>query len=129
MSDLIEDGYTEEGYIAAEDGIHGPLEFTFRPLLPATRDKLYGFINRDQYEQFHDAAAKTIIRDGNLVEWSLADSKGNPAGRTEQNLKRIKPKLFDKLYAIMAGTRASDRKPDGSGGGKKVDMEGDAKNS
>lgn len=100
---FIDDGYTQDGYIAEVAGIHGPLEFTFRPMLVETRDKLdRGFLQGSA--DSHKAAREEIAR--RLVKWSL-DKEHSAA-----NIGRLRPPVFDKLYAIVSGRIASDLKSD-----------------
>lgn len=134
MSDYIDDGYEEQGYIAADEGVHGPLEFTYRPILPGQRDRVNQFIRRDpaNYEAFHEAARKALAgtkdAPARLLTWSLTDRGGQPVAITEVHVGRIKPRLFDKLWLILIGELASDRKPGADGERTKVDLEADAKN-
>lgn len=117
---VVEDGYTEDGFIAAEEGIHGPLEFTYRPLLTARRDN----IARLEGDAFPNAAAKELAKQ--LKKWSAAVG-GKPLPLTEANIRSAKPRLFDKLWLIVAGYRASDPRPDAEPPAA-VDLEADAKN-
>lgn len=119
MSDFIDDGYTERGRIDAEDGIHGQLDFEYRPMIPTVQGRL---LEKKDAEGFVDACAKVLVRDGHLKSWSLKDSKGEPVPLTESNVKRVKPRLFDKLWTVIAGLRPSD------GEAKPIDLEADTKN-
>lgn len=128
-SDFIDDGYTEEGYIAAEDsGIHGPLEVSYRPILTAARDGVTKFLTRTppDYDAYAEAAQKTVAR--NLSAWSLKDKSGNKVTISEANVRRLRPALFDKLWSLMGGMRASDKRPDQVDSPTLVDQEAAAKN-
>jgi hypothetical protein len=129
MADFIEDGYQESGYIAAVDGVHGPLEFEFRPALVKTADKITGLIqgSNPNWESFADAAAKALARDpGLLKSWSLKDSRGGEVKITEANCLRVRNQLFHKLWMIVAGQMPSDPRD----GTQKPphDLEADTKN-
>ena len=134
MSDFIDDGYTSDGYIAADEGVHGPLEFTYRPILPGQRDKVNQYLRRDpaNYEAFHEAARKALAgtkdTPARLVSWSLKDRSDQPVPITEANVGRIRPRLFDKLWLVVIGELASDKRPGADGEPTKVDLEGDGKN-
>lgn len=117
---VTEDGYTESGYIAAEEGIHGPLEFTFRPLLTPRRDATA----RLEGDVFANGAAKELAKQ--IKSWS-ASVGGKALPLTEVNIRAAKPRLFDKLWLIVAGYRGSDPRPDAETPAA-VDLEGDAKN-
>ncbi|MCI0358641.1 MAG: hypothetical protein L0211_09165 [Planctomycetaceae bacterium] len=129
-ADFIDDGYTEQGFIAAVDGVHGPLEFEFRPALVKTADKITGMIQgeRVDWERFADAAAKALARDPGLLKgWSLKDSKGNAVQITEPNLLRVRNQLFHKLWMIVAGQVPSERRSDDTQP-PQVNLEADEKN-
>lgn len=126
---FIDDGYNEEGYIAAEEGIHGPLEFTFRPAVPKLADRITALLVSEKWEAFWDAAVKALSRDPKLLQsWNVTDAAGREMPITEANVLRLKPRLAHKLWAIVSGGRASDKRPDGGPSSGKIDLEGDAKN-
>jgi hypothetical protein len=120
-SDYIDDGYTEEGKIAAEPGIHGPLTFEYRPMIPSVQGRLMDV--RGSSDKFVDLAAKLLCgKDGHLKAWSLVNKKKEAVEINEENLKRVRPSLFDKLWQIVANVRPSDGKD------KTVDLAADGKN-
>ena len=115
MSDYIDDGYTEHGHIAAEERIHGLLDFEYRPALPAVRDRVTAHLLRDppNYDAYREAVGRALGRDPKLLQsWSLVNATGQPVEISEANLKRVKPMLLDKLWAIVSGSRASDLEAD-----------------
>jgi hypothetical protein len=134
VSDFIDDGYTEEGYIKADEGVHGALEFTYRPMLPGQRDKAMQHLRREpaDYAAFHEAARKALAgtkdTPARLVSWNLKDRDERPVPITEANVGRIRARLFDKLWFILIGELASDPKPGADGQPVKSDVEGDGKN-
>ncbi len=116
--DYIEDGYTEKGSLDAEAGIHGAIQFEYRPMMPVAQGRLLD----TKGEAFIPAVAKALCgKEGSLKSWSLVDSKKQPVPVSEANILRIKPRLFDKLWQVVAGIRPSD-------GGKPLDLEADGKN-
>lgn len=124
--DLIDDGYTENGYIAAEEGKHGELFFEYRPSVPKLADKIGSMI--PDWDRFWPEVAKSLARDPHLLlNWSLVDSKGQPAALSELNILKLKPLLAHKLWGVVSGNRASDPRPDGVQT-KKPDFETDGKN-
>lgn len=126
MSDFIEDGYSEQGYIKPADGIHGELTFEFRPALGKLADKITSMITgeRPNWEGFWDAVPKALAVDpGLLKSWSLKDSKGNPVPITAVNIQRTKQLLIHKLWMIVAGQMASET-PDA----QRINPEADLKN-
>ena len=119
-SDFIDDGYTEKGHIDAETGIHGPLDFEYRPMIVSVQGRL---LEKKGSDDFTEACCKLLgsAKDGHLKDWSLVNSKKEKVAITPDNLKRVRPRLFDKLWQIIAGLRASD-------GMQPVNLEADGKN-
>lgn len=125
MSDFLDDGYTEAGYLKAVDGIHGCLEFEYRPALVKTADRITGLIQgeRPDWERFADSAAKAMATDpGLLKSWSMKNRKGESVPITVDNLLRVRNQLFHKLWMVIAGQMPSDGQP------SKPNLEADAKN-
>lgn len=106
---FIDDGYTEEGYIAGVAGIHGPLSFTYRPMLPETRDRLLRSQQRD-IAAGHKEARTELAK--HVQDWDLKDRKGNAVPKTAANIGQLRPLIQDKLFSIVAGQIASDVNPD-----------------
>ena len=94
--------------------------FTYRPLLTARRDA----VARLEGDAFANGAAKELAKQ--LKTWS-ASVGGKPLPLTEANVRAAKPRLFNKLWLIVAGYRASDPRPEAETPAA-ADLEGDAKN-
>ena len=130
MSDFIDDGYEEEGYIAAVDGVHGPLEFKYRPALGKLADKVLALIQgeRPNWDAFWAETTKALARDPHLLKsWSETDRHGQPVPITEANLMRVRDVKFHKLWGVVSGSRPSDTRPDGTKP-RQPDLEADSKN-
>lgn len=109
MSDylIVDDGYTRDGYIAAIEGLHGEIAFSFRPLTRDERDAVNVRIGKKaKGETTTDVMANVICRQ--VKDWSIADVVALEPGV----VKRMHPALVDKLYLIVAGSIASDLRPD-----------------
>lgn len=105
---FIDDGYTQDGFIAGVAGIHGPLKFTYRPMLPETRDRLLRSQQRDVavgHKEAREELAKSV------VTWDLKDRAGTAVPKTAANIGRLRPLLQDKLFSIVAGQMASEQDP------------------
>ena len=110
MTDFIDDGYTEDGYLAAEKGFHGELSFRFRPMLPEQRDGIDQVTIKEGSVKGCKAIATAIAN--KVSSWSLKNAKGEDVPITPANAGRLRPRLFDKLWAVIAGRMPSDPKPD-----------------
>lgn len=98
---IIRDGQTRRGRIDEEPGLHEGLSFQYRPSLP------------EEVEQIEAAAQKEKPKDGvrliaafcadRLVDWSEADGDPN-----FENVRRLPFDLFNKLYKVLVGMRATD---------------------
>jgi hypothetical protein len=108
--DYIDDGYVEDGYLAAEKGMHGELSFRFRPLLPEQRDGIDQVTIKEGSVKGCRAIAAAVAKQ--LQSWSLKDKSGGDVSITVGNVSRLRPRLFDKLWAVIAGRIPSEVKPD-----------------
>lgn len=105
---IIPDGYTRPGRIAAVNELHGELNFTFRPMVPNERDDIYAVIRRfaDDPRKYNEVISKAIA--DKVQEWDARDTNGKTYPITPRNAANLQPELFDKLYNVLMGTRASD---------------------
>lgn len=108
MQDLIPDGYTESGYIAAVPGIHNAVKFSYRPMRHVDLAKL-----RERLAVGPLEGAKAIygVLRQHVTGWDLKDDSGAVAGRSELDFAKLRPQLLDRLYAIVAGHVPSDQEP------------------
>lgn len=119
MLNLIPDGYTETGYIAEEPRVHGELRFTYRPMLAEERDGIDKACRNLTVAQQHANYRKVLV--AKLKSWDMTDQKGNAAEITDANIRIMRPVLFDRLYNVVAGYRASDVEKSGSDEGGNID--------
>lgn len=104
---FIDDGYTRRAYIAARPGVHGALEIVYRPMLAEERDTLYAAVERKQpREQVRMIAIAIAER---VESWSAAD-----VAVSADNVRRLQPALFNRVYNLINGSLGSDAYPDGS---------------
>lgn len=109
MPSIIEDGYTADGYIAEIPGLHGSMDFKYRPMLPETRDRCQRAMV--DVAKGHKESREQIKR--HLVEWDVKRGDGTDAPITVEMVGRLQPLLQDKLYSIVAGNMPSDPRPEG----------------
>lgn len=114
-SDFIDDGYTEDFYIAAVPGLHGALAGQRRPLLAREVSQAIHQCQQheDNPEQVDVLCARTIA--DKLVAWDLRDRQGRDVSISEANVLRMRSSLMNKLWGIVLGTRASDLAPQSAG--------------
>lgn len=108
-SDYINDGYTEEGFVAAVPGLHGELRFTFRPFTVEERAQVTNGLRNVQphlhNRKYAIEAAKKI------TAWSLRDGADKPVEVKADTVYAIRPALFDRLIDILLGYKPSDIDP------------------
>lgn len=109
MLNIIPDGYTEEGYIAEDVRLHGELRFSYRPMLAEDRDAIEKVARAGSAVQAHALYRKAVA--SRVTNWSEQDAHGVPVPINDANLKRMRPLLFDRLYNVVSGFRASDADP------------------
>lgn len=132
---LIGDGYTRDGYIAEDPGIHPALEFRYRPMRAATRQQ-YLFLNEKYMapqgvDGIGDSPAfvgmniEIILKF--CVDLTLQDCNdkplvviraGKPVEQAERILARMEPNLQLTLRNILLGLTRPGIKPVDLGDGK-----------
>ncbi len=105
MVDLIRDGYTQEGYIAAAERLHGELSFSFRPMLVDQRDALLELLEKKPARERSRYIALQLVKQ--VQEWDAQEPGGACVPLDVSHLKMLPPNLFN----IVAGYVASDAKP------------------
>lgn len=141
-SDFIDDGYTEEFYIAAVPGLHGALAGQRRPMLPREVSRaVHQCQQHEEHPEQVDLLCAAVMAD-KLVSWDFRDRRGNDVAISPANILRMRASLMNKLWGLVLGTRASDLDPryestatnardcdDESLPGRNADLEGDLGNS
>ncbi len=109
MLDLIRDGYTQDGYIAAAERLHGELSFSFRPMLVDQRDALLELLEKKPARERSRYIALQLVKQ--VQEWDAQEPGGACVPLDVTHLKMLPPNLFNALFNIVAGYVASDAKP------------------
>ncbi len=117
----IQDGYQEPAYIAAVPGLHPELRIVYRPMLVAERDTIESSRAGKTAAMYRQVLAAAVAN--RLVSWSAVDADGKPLACDAATTARLRPALADKLYAVIAGDRASD--PDPQAGTERQNQEAD----
>ena len=109
---LHDDGYTRPGYIEAIDGLHDPLIFEYRLLPVLERDKFRLALKRapEQEARLLGAMIAKQVRSWNVVG---EDEKSIPI--TVDAVLSLPSACFDRLYLIVVGASASDKRPGSDG--------------
>lgn len=106
MQNFIDDGYTDQGYIAAVPGLHGELRFEYRPVPYRDRTIITDAVRSKPPAEAAATVAATIARF--LVSWSFAEKI------EVKNILRLRPRLVDGIYYRIMGAEASDPDPNES---------------
>jgi hypothetical protein len=106
MLNYLPEDHSERGYIAAAERLHGSLSFVFQPLLAEQRDAVDEARRFRSAREGSDMVATAITKA--LREWDLRDEHGCPVAVGLGSVRRLRPALLDKLYAVIAGWSASD---------------------
>lgn len=110
----IPDGYELDFYVAAVPQLHGAIRGKYRPLTVDERDTIREIINSKKAADYNPAIRKMLME--KVTEWDVRRPDAKPGDRpvdvTAATLKGLHPKLFDKLYLIVSGDRASDVPPE-----------------
>jgi len=112
MNNIIRDGQTRNGYIAAEPNHFGSLHFKYRPVLPALVDQVqreFDRLERSESAKAANANAHALIR-GLIVQHIESWSEDAPIDG--EHVGRLLYPVFNRLYTIITGLRASDPDPE-----------------
>lgn len=108
-TNFIDDGYTQQGYIAEVPGLHGPLRFEFRPFLVEERAALFASLDKMSRDAYERKCGHAVA--DRLVAWDVTDRNGKPVEITGPNVLRLRPTVEDKLLSIMLGVKPTDIDP------------------
>ncbi|MFI4875951.1 MAG: hypothetical protein ACIALR_11455 [Blastopirellula sp. JB062] len=96
---FIDDGYFEQGHIDALSGVHGPLDFVFRPMIHADKEAYFAAARAPGATP--SAVMAQFVAE-HVRSWSLARPLDSA------NLQRLRPRLLERLFHIVMGESASD---------------------
>lgn len=102
---FIDDGYTQTGHIQAAEGLHGAVTFQFRPMLYEQRQRVSEMLRAATTDEATHVLAAAICQQ--VLSWNL------PRELKPANVRRLRPKLLDRIYLIVAGHEPSDPLPSG----------------
>jgi len=105
---FVDDGFDESAYIAESPGLHPAVRFTYRPLIASERSAWF----RDMDRKPDDRAQITADMLARKVQsWDLKDRSGAVAKIEPAQLLKLRPRLWDRMLAIVSGQDASDFDP------------------
>lgn len=110
---IPDDGYTEKGYVKTDPGLHDQFRFTFRPMLVEEQTKMFEASDKIDPVAYNGKAAEVMA--DKLVTWNLVDKTATPVAIKPENILRLKPRLFTRVYGIILGTQSTDIDPEWSG--------------
>ena len=103
---IIEDGYTREGYIEAWEGVHDEMDFTYRPMLPNEVTRLERALEKSTDGSHGDIIAGVLAK--KLETWSEVDKDGEAILIDFKTVRRLPWLILATTSNIVKGTRASD---------------------
>jgi hypothetical protein len=102
---FIDDGYTERGYFREVSGHYPEIRLEYRPLLVAERTDAFDASDKLTPREGQIAAAEIMAN--RIKWWDLKDRNGNSVPITSETLQKVKPNLFENLWALIAGVSPS----------------------
>jgi hypothetical protein len=121
LTHIIPDGYEEPGYIAEQPGLHPEVRFVYRPMLADARDTLARASSGKQPSEYYKILSAAMA--SRIVSWSVASPDGKPLPVNAATALALRPRLFDRLYAIICGDLPSDIDPKASPQAKNEEAE------
>ena len=109
---IIEDGFTQDGFVQSVEGLHGEMRFRFRPMLPEDVEVLEVMREREG-ERDPKAVRVKLAKEmaARITAWDQMLKSNAPAPVSETVIRRLKPALQAKMYNIIAGIRPTDLDP------------------
>lgn len=112
-SNVIRDGQTRRGYIAAVEQFYDAVEFSYRPMLPEDVEAVEAEANKPGTDPKKGARIIAAATQKHLVSWSEVEGEGKtPAPIDFETVRRLRYPVLLKLYRIVAGLQAGDPPPD-----------------
>lgn len=113
---FIEDGYTRRARINAVAGLHGRLDFAFRPMLPRDCEDLEARITTLMNRGDNKGASNLVasVLENHITEWDVRLRDKSVAKISADSLARLMPGLFTKMKLIVQGAKATDTREDWS---------------
>lgn len=105
LSDVIRTGHVRRGYIAAVEGLHSELKFTYSPMLGEVVEKTESEIRRLDATKAYQFLCAQVQR--HLKSWSEGEPNDIEPIDEESTRRLLHPKML-KLYKIISGLEASD---------------------
>ena len=112
LTHIIPDGYDEPGYIAEQAGLHSAVRFVYRPMLAEERDTLARASAGKQPAEYYKVMAAAMA--SRIVSWDVVGVKDEALPVAASSIRTLRPRLFDRLYAIICGDSPSDVDPKAS---------------
>ncbi len=108
---IIRDGYTKDGYIAAVERLHDELRFKFRPMLPEQLESLSAAVEKADASKASLLVAAAMQK--HVTEWGETWEAPEclPASLIVDNFRRLHPLVLAKLRRIVEGVSAGDLDP------------------
>ena len=104
-----EDGYTEPGFIRAEEGLHGDLRFLFRPLLVERQAAIITSLETMKSGPKVRKIARVLAEQ--ITDWSLIDGQRDPVPVTEATASSVLTLDKRRRKGIVLGTEPTDIDP------------------
>jgi len=109
---IIQDGYTKDGYIGAVPNLHDEVKFKYRPMLAEQVESLSAAVEKAEPAKAALLVASSMCKQ--LTEWSETFSapENLPAAINLENVRRLHPLVLAKLRRIVEGISPGDLPPD-----------------
>lgn len=107
----IDDGYTEDGFVRAQEGIFDKgVSFLFRPLTLVQQQRLE--VEQSKLERKGDVEGSIRIQATavaqQIKEWDYTRPNGEEVKISVENLMKMKPRLYKSIAMIVCGYEGSD---------------------
>lgn len=108
-SAFIDDDYNETGRIAAVEGLHPEVRFSYRPMTAQEWMRCLSECEGKTLIESREVQAKWLTK--KLISWDIRDRSGNPVPATVEKSLKLHAPVFHRLFNIVAGQEKTDAVP------------------
>lgn len=126
-SAFIADGYEKDCYIEGKPNLYPSCRFTIRPMTTIDRSGLHNRLKNSTGVTVEYEAASCVVK--HLSGWNLTNGDGNTAKIDRDQILKLQPAMFARIYDCVLGHDGGDPDPDAVPGSEdKSDAGTDSKN-
>jgi len=105
---IIEDGYTERGYVKGVPGLYPPVRFLYRRMAAPQQQAMYDEVDRQTDPAMRIPVQSIHLMRGYLLQWDVVNGKNQAVALSADALAKCTAPLFYRIRNIITCAEASD---------------------